>query len=168
LPLWHGNYHPITARIYTDLSYFTADRRLAAMNQIFNFITGYVEPRRTALLAVAPVSLRERLYGSIEREIANAKAGKPAQIWGKLNSLTDSQLIDRLYEASCAGLRCDWSCAAFAVCAPAFRACRKISRSNRSSGGSSNIPVSGPLRAGRLAQSARACLSQRRRHEPQP
>jgi polyphosphate kinase len=73
-------------------------------NQIFNFITGYVEPRRTALLAVAPVSLRERLYGCIEREIANAKAGKPAQIWGKLNSLTDSKLIDRLYEASRAGV----------------------------------------------------------------
>jgi polyphosphate kinase len=100
-----GNYHPITARIYTDLSYFTAEAGIGRdANQIFNFITGYVEPRRTALLAVAPVSLRDRLYGCIEREIANAREGKPAQIWGKLNSLTDSALIDRLYEASRAGV----------------------------------------------------------------
>lgn len=100
-----GNYHPVTARIYTDLSFFTAEPAMGRdAGQLFNFITGYVEPRRTSLLAVAPIALRERLYGCIEREIANAKAGKPAQIWGKLNSLTDPGLIDRLYEASRAGV----------------------------------------------------------------
>ena len=100
-----GNYHPVTARIYTDLSFFTAEPAMGRdAGQLFNFITGYIEPRRTALLAVAPIALRERLYGCIEREIANAKAGKPAQIWGKMNSLTDPGLIDRLYEASRAGV----------------------------------------------------------------
>ena len=100
-----GNYHPITARIYTDLSFFTAEPAMGRdAGKLFNFITGYVEPRRTALLAIAPVSLRARLYGCIEREIANVKAGKPGQIWGKLNSLTDPELIDRLYEASQAGV----------------------------------------------------------------
>ena len=100
-----GNYHPITARIYTDLSFFTAEPAMGRdAGQVFNFITGYIEPRRTALLAVAPIGLRQRLYGCIDREITNARAGKPAQIWGKLNSLTDGALIDKLYEASRAGV----------------------------------------------------------------
>ncbi|MDE2404473.1 MAG: RNA degradosome polyphosphate kinase [Sphingomonadales bacterium] len=100
-----GNYHPVTARIYTDLSFFTADPALGAdAGALFNFITGYVEPRRTTQLAIAPIFLRERLYELIEREIAMAAKGKPAQIWAKLNALTDSRLIDRLYAASRAGV----------------------------------------------------------------
>ncbi|KRA81619.1 RNA degradosome polyphosphate kinase [Altererythrobacter sp. Root672] len=100
-----GNYHPQTARIYTDFSYFTADESLARdAVKLFNFITGYVEPQRTEQLSISPINLRETLYGLIDKEIANAEAGKPAAIWAKLNSLTDSDMIDRLYEASRAGV----------------------------------------------------------------
>jgi len=101
-----GNYHPITARIYTDLSFFTADPKAGRdAGRLFNFITGYVEPHRTEMLSISPIGLRERLYDCIDREIENALAGKPAMIWAKLNSLTDSQLIERLYAASNAGVR---------------------------------------------------------------
>ncbi|MBS0254853.1 MAG: RNA degradosome polyphosphate kinase [Proteobacteria bacterium] len=100
-----GNYHPVTARVYTDLSYFTADPALGRdAGRVFNFITGYVEPRRLSQLAIAPLGLRDKLYQLIEREIAHAEAGRPAMIWAKLNSLTDSQLINRLYAASRAGV----------------------------------------------------------------
>ena len=100
-----GNYHPVTARIYTDLSFFTADPATCRdAGKLFNFITGYVEPRRTTRLAIAPLELRERLYALIDHEIANAHKGKPAMIWIKLNSLTDSQLINHLYAASRAGV----------------------------------------------------------------
>ena len=100
-----GNYHPFTARIYTDLSFFTADPALCRdVGKLFNFITGYVEPRRTSQLAIAPLGLRERLYALIEHEIANAEKGKPAMIWAKLNALTDSKLINHLYAASRAGV----------------------------------------------------------------
>ncbi len=101
-----GNYHPITARIYTDLSFFTADPRLARdAAKLFNFVTGYVEPQNLEALALSPLNMRETLYGLIDQEIANAEADMPAAIWAKLNSITEKGLIDRLYEASQAGVR---------------------------------------------------------------
>jgi polyphosphate kinase len=100
-----GNYHPVTARIYTDLSFFTADPKLAGdAGKLFNFVTGYVEPQAMELLAISPLNLRETLYEHIDREIENSLAGKPAAIWAKLNALTEQGMIDRLYEASAAGV----------------------------------------------------------------
>lgn len=100
-----GNYHPITARIYTDLSFFTADPRMGRdAGQLFNFVTGYVEPKHTELLAISPINLREKLYDCIDREIELAGKGRPATIWAKLNQLTDPDLIDRLYIAGRAGV----------------------------------------------------------------
>lgn len=100
-----GNYHPLTARIYTDLSFFTADPKAGRdAGALFNFITGYVEPKATDLLAISPINLRKKLYDCIDAEIAFARAGKPATIWAKLNQLTDEALIDRLYDASRAGV----------------------------------------------------------------
>ncbi len=101
-----GNYHPVTTKIYTDLSYFTADPALGRdAAKLFNFITGYVEPQAMEHLAISPLDLRERLYEDIDHEIALAREGKPAAIWAKLNSLTEKGIIDRLYEASQAGVQ---------------------------------------------------------------
>ena len=100
-----GNYHPVTARIYTDLSFFTADPVLARdAVQVFNYITGYVAPTNLAKLALSPINMRERLYEQIDAEINNALAGKASGIWVKLNSLVDPGIIEKLYEASGAGV----------------------------------------------------------------
>ena len=103
-----GNYHPITARIYTDLSFFTADPRLGRdAAQLFNYITGYVEPRNLKQLVISPAQLRAELVKLIDAEIINAKAGKPSGIWAKMNALVDPPIIDKLYEASAAGVPID-------------------------------------------------------------
>ncbi len=100
-----GNYHPVNAKIYTDLSFFTADAALGRdAAKMFNFITGYIEPDDLERISVSPIGLQEKLYALIDTEIENAAAGKPAGIWVKLNSITNKAMIDKLYEASQAGV----------------------------------------------------------------
>jgi polyphosphate kinase len=103
-----GNYHPQTAKVYTDLSLFSTDPALGRdAQQLFNYITGYAEPVALEKIAISPLSLRGKLIDSIQEEMVHAQAGRPAAIWAKLNSLVDAHIIDGLYKASQAGVQID-------------------------------------------------------------
>ena len=103
-----GNYHAVNAKVYTDLALFTADEIIGEdVGKIFNYVTSYNEPQNLQKISVAPLSMREVLVGHIDREILHARAGRPARIWAKMNALVDPEMIEKLYEASQAGVKID-------------------------------------------------------------
>lgn len=103
-----GNYHPITAKIYTDLSFFSGDPALCRdATKLFNYMTGYAEPEKMEKMEYSPLTLRDSVIRGIDQEIANAKAGKPGHVWAKMNSIVDPKIIDALYRASQAGVQVD-------------------------------------------------------------
>ncbi len=103
-----GNYHPITAKVYTDLSFFTDDEALGRdAVHIFNYLTGYARPKQLEKVVISPYGIRDKLMEMIDREIEFARIGKPASVWAKMNALVDPVIIDKLYEASCMGVSID-------------------------------------------------------------
>src|SRR6476646_1231646 len=103
-----GNYHPVTAKIYTDLSFFTCDPALGRdASRLFNYVSGYAEPEDLEKISLSPINMKTQLLEDIEDETEHAKAGRPGQIWAKLNSLVDPGIIDALYAASQAGVEID-------------------------------------------------------------
>jgi polyphosphate kinase len=103
-----GNYHPITARIYTDLSLFTCDDALGRdATKVFNYVGGYAEPEKLDNLRISPLNLKSTIIENLQAEAEHARAGKPAMVWAKMNSIIDSDVIDALYEASQAGVKID-------------------------------------------------------------
>ena len=101
-----GNYHPVNAKIYTDLSFFSSDKIICEdVEKFFNYITTYAEPKKLKKLILSPLFLRTKLYSLIDQEIENKSKGKHAEIWIKLNSLVDKAMIDKLYQASNAGVK---------------------------------------------------------------
>jgi polyphosphate kinase len=103
-----GNYHPVTARVYTDLSFFSCDPALCRdAARLFNYMTGYARPEQMEKIAYAPLTLRDRLIELINGEIEHARAGRPAAVWAKLNALVDAQITEALYRASQAGVQID-------------------------------------------------------------
>jgi len=101
-----GNYHPITAKIYTDLSFFTCDPALGRdATKVFNYVGGYAEPEGLENLAISPINLKSTIIESLEAEAEHARAGRPAEVWAKMNSLIEPDVIDALYKASQAGVK---------------------------------------------------------------